>query len=110
MTFSLDSAHDHRKAIQEIAYLSIACTAKNERIANMLLSAFAGGGKAELTAITQYLNHSDTISEKDISDMIFCIALAEMQHLDLVGTLSVMRNCSGILNVWTAQGLNRWKK
>ena len=33
-------------------YPSAQIPAKNERIANMLLSAFADGGNAELTAIT----------------------------------------------------------
>jgi bacterioferritin len=64
----------------------------------MLLSAFADGGNAELTAIAQYLNHSDTISDKSLSDMIFCIALVEMQHLDLVGTM--IESLGGDLRYW----------
>ena len=79
-------------------YPSAEIPTKNEEIANMLLSAFADGGNAELTAITQYQNHSDTISEKELSDMIFCISLVEMRHLDLVGTM--IESLGGDLRYW----------
>lgn len=75
-------------------------TCKNERIANMLLDAFANGGSAEFTAIAQYLNHSDTIDDEETSEMLFCIALVEMEHLDMVSTMIV--SLGGNLRVWNA--------
>jgi rubrerythrin len=79
-------------------YPSAQISAKNEAVANMLLNAFADGGNAELTAVTQYLNHSDTISDKCLADMIFCIALVEMRHLDLVSTM--IDSLGGDLRYW----------
>ena len=70
-------------------YPSAQITAKNKPVADLLLSAFADGSSAELTAITQYLYHALTIKEKDVSNLIWCISLAEMHHFELVGEMIV---------------------
>lgn len=60
---------------------------KNERYAMLLLDAYADGGKSEMTAISQYMHHHMTIQDKDIANTELCIALVEMKHLQLLGSL-----------------------
>lgn len=79
-------------------YPSAQIPVKNQAIADMLLSAFADGTDAEMTAVSQYINHSDTINDKSLADMVFCIALVEMRHLDLVGTM--IDSLGGDLRYW----------
>jgi bacterioferritin len=79
-------------------YPSAQIHATNERVANMLLSAFGGGENAELTAITQYIQHSKTISNPEYADLIFCIALIEMRHLDMIGTM--IKSLGGEVRYW----------
>ena len=79
-------------------YPSAQIPEKNQAIADMLLNAFADGGSAEMTAVSQYINHSDTIKDKSLADMVFCIALVEMKHLDLVGTM--IDSLGGDLRFW----------
>ncbi|NLY55436.1 MAG: bacterioferritin [Firmicutes bacterium] len=55
--------------------------------AQMLLDAFADGAAAELTAITQYFNHYLVNPDKEVARLQFCIALVEMEHLELLGEL-----------------------
>lgn len=62
-------------------------SAPNPAYAQLLLGPFAAGGAAELTAITQYMHHHFTIKERDVADLELCIALVEMQHLDVIGSL-----------------------
>lgn len=59
----------------------------NERYAKILLDAFADGTDAELTAVAQYIHHHVTIEEKLVSNLMLCIALVEMQHLEIIGDL-----------------------
>ena len=59
----------------------------NERYAKILLDAFADGTAAELTAIAQYFHHHLTIEEKAVSNLMLCIALVEMHHLEVIGDL-----------------------
>lgn len=59
----------------------------NERYAKLLLDAFADGSSAELTAITQYLYHHLTIEEKPVANLMLCLSLVEMHHLDIIGDL-----------------------
>jgi bacterioferritin len=62
-------------------YPQLNITAKNEKIANVLLSAFADGGYAELSVVAQYINHSQTISDKAVSNLLLYVSLVEMYHL-----------------------------
>lgn len=68
-------------------YPSAHIPVKNRKAADMLLAAYADGGNSELTAITQYLHHAKTISDPKIADTVFCTALIEMLHLDMLGTM-----------------------
>lgn len=70
-------------------YPSTKTSFKQKQVANMLLDALVKGDSAEFTAIAQYLQHSHTIEDKEVADQIFCIALIEMRHLDLLGDLIV---------------------
>lgn len=63
---------------------------ENLRYAKLLMDAYADGGKAEMTAISQYLHHHLTIQNKEIANTEFCIALVEMKHLMLLGHLIEM--------------------
>jgi rubrerythrin len=75
-------------------------TFQNKPIAERLLSAFADGGNSELTALTQYFIHSQTISNKTISDTLFCIALDEMHHMEMISELIV--SMGGELRCWSS--------
>lgn len=71
---------------------------RDEKIANKLLSAYGDGGGSELSAITQYINHMERIGGKELSDLIFCIALVEMRHLHLIGMM--IESLGGNLRYW----------
>lgn len=81
-------------------YPSTDVSFKNKEAANLLLDAFGGGDTAEFTAIAQYLQHTHTIENKEIANQIFCIALIEMRHLDLLGDMIVA--LGGDLRYWAA--------
>lgn len=63
---------------------------KNPYYATLLLDAFASSADSEIQAITQYIYHSKTISNKTISKALMCIALIEMRHLDALSELISM--------------------
>jgi bacterioferritin len=73
---------------------------KNEQLANLLLSAFADGGSAEMTAIAQYMNHSQTISDRAVSNLLLYISLTEMLHLQTLATM--ITSLGGNLRYWNA--------
>lgn len=62
-------------------------TRKNLEYARKLLDAYANGDAAEMTAIAQYIHHHITIGPEDVSNLELCIALVEMKHLELLGTM-----------------------
>ncbi len=72
------------------SYPSTEVKRENEHDAKLLLDAFADGESAELTAITQYINHSIQLRhlhQPGLANLELCISLIEMHHLDLVGEL-----------------------
>ncbi len=79
-------------------YPSAKMTFQNKQVAEMLLSAYANGGNSEMSAIAQYISHHETIEDENVSDSIFCIALVEMLHLDMIGTL--IQSLGGDLRFW----------
>ncbi len=68
-------------------YPEVMVAEPNAVYAQMLLDAFANGGAAELTAITQYFHHSLVMENQEVANLLLCIALVEMLHLDLIGEL-----------------------
>ena len=60
---------------------------QNLNYANMLLDAYASSADSEIQAITQYLYHSKTIENKNISNAVLCISMVEMHHLDVLSQL-----------------------
>ncbi len=81
-------------------YPSPHISAKNAQVADALLNAYADGGNAELTAITQYFNHALTIKDENVSNLVFCIGLVEMHHLKLIGEM--IESLGGELRYWRA--------
>ncbi len=63
--------------------------APNKAYARLLLDAMGGGGAAEFTAIAQYINHHFTARDEEVAELELCIALVEMQHLEILGDLIV---------------------
>jgi len=51
------------------------------------LDAYSSSADSEIQAITQYIYHSKTIHNKEISNALMCIALVEMNHMDTLGEL-----------------------
>lgn len=60
---------------------------KNLEYANLLSYAYVGSSDSEMQAISQYIHHSKTIEDKNISNALKCISLIEMSHLDTLGQL-----------------------
>lgn len=73
---------------------------QNEQLANLLLSAFADGGNAEMTAIAQYMNHSQTVGEKPVSNLLLYVSLTEMLHLQTLATM--ITSLGGDLRYWSS--------
>lgn len=71
---------------------------KHAQAAELLLSAYAGGGNSEFTALTQYFMHSQTLSDADAKNLELCIALDEMHHLEVIGEMIV--SLGGELRFW----------
>lgn len=68
-------------------YPEVEITKTNEEYAKMLLDAFADGAPAEMTAITQYFHHYLVMPNPDIANLELCIALVEMEHLEILGEI-----------------------
>ena len=79
-------------------YPSTQISVKNEQVAELLLSAYAGGGNSELTALTQYFVHSQSMTDKEAADMNLCIAMDEMYHLQVIGEMII--SLGGNLKFW----------
>ena len=73
--------------------------AQHKQAAELLLSAYAGGGNSELSALTQYFAHSQTATDKDMKNLELCIALDEMHHLQVIGEMIV--SLGGDLRFWS---------
>jgi bacterioferritin len=65
---------------------------KNEKYAQLLYSALANPEISEMSAISQYIYHHHTISNKTVSNALLCISMVEMMHLD---TLAEVINLLG---------------
>lgn len=72
---------------------------QHAQAAELLLSVYAGGGNSELTALTQYFVHSQTLSDVDAKNLDLCIALDEMHHLQVIGEMIV--SLGGELRFWS---------
>lgn len=83
----VDSFYKTLPCQSEMPFPPIKVEKQNLEYANMLLDAYAGGGDSEMQAITQYIYHSKTISDEEISNKLMCIALIEMRHLDALSEL-----------------------
>ena len=59
---------------------------RNLTYAKILARDYAGT-VSEMTAITQYVYHNLDIGNKEVSDLMMCIARVEMHHLHMLGTL-----------------------
>ena len=71
---------------------------QHKQAAELLLSAYAGGGNSELTALTQYFVHSQTVSDVETKNLELCIALDEMHHLQVIGEM--ITSLGGELRFW----------
>jgi len=70
-----------------IPYPEIKIKEKNIEYANMLLNAYSKNCNSELQAISQYMYHHFTISNKEVGCAMLCIALVEMKHLEVLADL-----------------------
>lgn len=55
--------------------------------AELLYNPYSSSGNSELQAITQYIYHHETISNESVANILLCIALIEMRHLDALSTI-----------------------
>ncbi len=62
---------------------------KNLNYANMLLDAYSSAADSEIQAITQYLYQNTTIANESISNILLCISIIEMHHLEVLAELIV---------------------
>jgi bacterioferritin len=83
----IDKFRESLPCQSEIPFPPIKVEKQNIEYANMLLDAYSSSADSELQAITQYIYHSKTISNKTISNALMCIALVEMGHLDALSEL-----------------------
>jgi rubrerythrin len=74
-------------------------TFQDVQLSEKLLAAFANGGNSELTALTQYFVHSQTINNEELASLVFCIALDEMHHLQMLSEL--ITSMGGELRYWS---------
>ena len=75
--------------IVDLPYPKLDKISKNERIGAMIYPLYSGG-MGELNAILQYVYHAfyfDTESEKEVQELLQAIAIAEMEHLEILGNL-----------------------
>ena len=73
---------------------------QHKQASELLLSAYAGGGNSELTALTQYFAHSQTASDEATKNLELCVALDEMHHLQVIGEMIV--SLGGDLRFWAS--------
>ncbi len=59
----------------------------DKQYAELLYNAYSSSGNSELQAVTQYIYHHQTISNENVANILLCIALVEMRHLDALATL-----------------------
>lgn len=93
-----------------IPYPKIPKMYSNPRYCKFIYESF-GGGKGELTAITQYIyEHMELSEHKDISRILQDIAIEEMHHLDILGQIllelgekTIYRNSRG--EMWSAHNV-----
>lgn len=62
---------------------------KNLNYANMLLDAYSSSADSEIQAISQYLYQHTTIGNEAISNMLLCVSITEMHHLEMLAELIV---------------------
>jgi rubrerythrin len=62
-------------------------TFKDVQLAEKLLSAFADGGNSELSALTQYFIHSQTIDNEEVKNLLYCVSMNEMYHLEVLSEM-----------------------
>lgn len=75
------------QAIEKYPYPKVLNLYPNKRYAQMLYDDF-GGDLGELSAITQYIyEHIHFEQQTDLSKIMLEIAIMEMRHLDLVGSI-----------------------
>lgn len=74
---------------KHIPYPEIQSLYPNPNYANLIYDSF-GGEKGELTAITQYIyEHIDLKDNDAIQKILLNIAIQEMNHLDILGSILV---------------------
>ena len=79
-------------------YPSAIMPVRDKDTAELLSNAFANGGNAEFTAVAQYIHHAMTLKVPDLSNLLWCIALVEMKHLEMIGQM--IESLGGDLKFW----------
>lgn len=86
---SKDHECEHKSKYKlDIPYPEVKVENKNKHYAALLSNDFAGA-VSEMTAVTQYVNHSLKTEplDNEVYEALKCIAMVEMHHLEMVGEL-----------------------
>ncbi len=87
--------------IVDLPYPSIENVQKNLRDARVIAPAYAGH-HGEATAIFQYVYHHfyfEKYLQEDIAKTLMCISLAEMEHLEILGSLLLKLGADPVFTV-----------
>lgn len=77
--------------VVDLPYPTLDGIEKNQKIAREIACAYTGF-HSEMTAILQYVYHAfffNKLGQNDTADLLESIAIAEMQHLDVLGKLLI---------------------
>ncbi|MCI8300892.1 MAG: rubrerythrin family protein [Lachnospiraceae bacterium] len=102
--------------MMDLPYPPLQVREKNLAYANLLSMDYCGS-VSELSAITQYINNENRISDENcpLAKTLLGIAVAEMMHLQKLGQLIqllggkvdfVAKSCDGRRKMWTPECLN----
>lgn len=82
---------DLYKCAYSAPYPEIRVAGPNPKYAQLLLKDYAGM-VSELTAVTQYTYHHFVLENqnKEVADLLSCIALVEMHHLEILAKIILM--------------------
>ena len=80
-----------KPAMADLPYPPLQAESKNQAYASLLSNDYCGS-VSELSAIAQYINHENRLSEKNcaIAKVLLGIGMAEMIHLQKLGELIVL--------------------
>lgn len=100
---------DVRPAVVDLPYPALKVQCQNKYYAKLLAEDFSDVG-SELTAIMQYINHEIRFTKCycEISKTLLAIALAEMDHLQMLGELITLLGAPLTYDISSEKGCMPW--